>query len=254
MLLALIEIIQSIGWQHMASIWAVVIFAAVMRAFTGFGFALTAVPVFSLLLPPTQAVVLSASLTLAVSLTTWDTFWGKFPLRSMLPLLLSAAVGTLLGAQLLERLPAAHFLLWIGLLVVLASVVLSLYRPKTRVTARRWGVLAGAVSGVMNGLFAIPGPAVIVYAMATEPDVGRCRALLLTFFMFSAVMALAAYGASGYVTPRSPWLFLFAFPAMYAGDKLGWWLFHRYGSRLHRRVALAVLMAVGLSIMLRALL
>ena len=36
--------------------------AAIMRAFTGFGFALTAVPVLSLFLVPTDAVVLVALL------------------------------------------------------------------------------------------------------------------------------------------------------------------------------------------------
>ena len=44
--------------------------AAVLRSFTGFGFALAAVPVYSLFLPPTQAVVLSASLALAIGIQT----------------------------------------------------------------------------------------------------------------------------------------------------------------------------------------
>ena len=115
------------------------------------------------------------------------------------------------------------------------------------------GGMAGLLSGLLNGAFAIPGPPVIVYAMATEPDPARSRALLLTFFLFSSTVALGAYTAAGFVTPLSPWLFLLAFPAMYVGDKVGYHLFHRFGTAFYRRVALAVLFSVGVGITLKAL-
>lgn len=40
---------------------------------------------------------------------------------------------------------------------------------------------------------------------------------------------------------------------MYLGDKMGYWLFKRFGTRLHRQIALAVLFAVGFGITARAL-
>ena len=52
--------------------------AALLRAFTGFGFAMIAVPVFSLLLLPNEAVVLAATLTIAVSSTSYKEWWGTF--------------------------------------------------------------------------------------------------------------------------------------------------------------------------------
>ena len=58
---------------------------------------------------------------------------------------------------------------------------------------------------------------------------------------------------AGLVTPLSFWLFLLAFPAMYVGDKIGYRLFHRHGTTLYRRVALAALYAVGVGIILKAL-
>ena len=78
--------------------------------------------------------------------------------------------------------------------------------------------------------------------------------MLLTFFLFSALLALASYAEAGFVKPVSPWLFVLAFPAMYVGDKVGYHLFHRYGTTLYRRVALVMLFAVGLGITLKSLL
>lgn len=229
-------------------LWSVVVLAAVLRAFTGFGFALAAVPVFALLMPPTETVVLSASLALAVNLLTLRSYWGVFPLRPLLPMLGLAGVGTWLGTQLLGQFSPQQFRTWIGVAVIAACALLAFYRPQHHRHGPWLGGMTGMVSGLLNGAFAIPGPPVIVYAMATEPQPARSRALLMTFFLGSTLMALAAYASAGFVTARAPWLFLLAFPAMFLGDKLGFWLFDRYGGRLYRRVALLVLFTIGVSI------
>ena len=248
------EALASIDLPHLALLWAVVVMAAVLRAFTGFGFGLAAVPVFALMMAPTQAVVLSTCLTLAISLLTLRTYWGGFETGRLLPMLAMSLVGTILGAILLTEISPRQFQLWIGLTVILACVVLSLYRPHQLKPSITLGGLTGLVSGVLNGAFAVPGPPVIIYAMATESEPARTRSLLITFFLFSAMMALATYAAAGFFTPASPWLFLLSFPAMYVGDKLGYWLFRRYGTAMYRRIALLLLFGLGLLITMRALL
>ena len=248
------ELFNAISPVQLLLVWGVVVFAAVMRAFTGFGFALAAVPVFALFMAPTQAVVLSASLTLAVSLLTLKTYWGQYPLKPMIPMLVLSGIGTAVGAASLTLISPEQFKLWVGLSVVLACIGLTLYKPSQQKSRPVAAGATGLASGLMNGAFAIPGPPVIVYAMATESTPARSRALLMTFFLFSAILGLGSYAAAGFMTAASPWLFLLAFPAMYLGDKLGYRLFYRYGTELYRRVALVVLFAVGVSITANALL
>ena len=145
-------------------IWGVIILAAILRAFTGFGFALAAVPVFSLLMSPAQAVVLSASLAFAISLLTIRTYWGSYPLATMAPLLAMALAGTGVGVLVLTALSGEQFQLYIGVAVLLACLALTFYRPG-RLRPGPWrGAAAGVVSGLLNGAFAIPGPPVIPYA------------------------------------------------------------------------------------------
>ena len=252
MLSGLLARVLDIGLVQLVAIWSVVVFAAIMRAFTGFGFALTAVPVISLFMLPTQAVVLSVMLTLAVSLLTLPTFWGKFPVRTLWPLIVSAALGTVLGTVLLANVPSSVFQLGIGVSVIGASLALTFYRPAQKEAGPGLTATTGFASGLMNGAFAIPGPPVIIYAMATQPEPDRSRALLMTFFLFSAIAAVLSYCVAGFVQVDSLWLFLLVFPAMYVGDKLGYYLFHRYGTGLYRRVALGVLFLVGGTIAARA--
>jgi uncharacterized membrane protein YfcA len=235
-------------------IWAAVLFASVLRSFTGFGFALAAVPAFSLFLSPAEAVVLSASLALAISLLSLPSYRGVISLRDMAPLVSMSWLGTMAGAAVLTGISVALFQLFVGLSVILACLGVTVSRP-----ARPWKNpllpwSMGLLSGLMNGALAIPGPPMIVYAMLTEFEPRRSRALLMTFFMISALLALASYAVAGMVNLQSLVYFLLALPVLYLGDKWGTRLFLRFGDAFYRRVALIGLAAIGISITLRALL
>ncbi len=240
--------------QQLALLWLAVLVAAVLRSFTGFGFGLAAVPIFVLFMPPTEAVVLSTSLTFAISLISVKTYWGVYPARSLSPMLAFALVGTALGVLVLDRLDIRQFQLLVGIAVIVTCLLLTRCRPRRRRSGGPVSGLVGLLSGLLNGAFAMPGPPVIVYAMATQMDPARSRSLLMTFFLFSTAMALVFYALAGFFTPATPWLFGLAFPAILAGDRLGYLLFRRFADRIYRQVALALLLLVGLATAFRSLL
>lgn len=227
--------------------------AAVMRAFTGFGFALMAVPVLSLFLAPADAVVLVASLTLTTSLVTYRAWWGRFRLGDGLPMVCGSVVGTVVGVLFLAQLSLAQFQLWIGLIVIVLCLLLSRYQPKSSSGGPVLAAGTGAVSGLMNGAFAIPGPPVIVYAMACIPEPVNSRGFLMAFFMISSLISLITFSISGLVTTTPFYLFPLSLPAVLVGDRLGTWLFRRIGGQAYRPVALAVSLGVGLAITFKAL-
>ena len=248
------NILSSVDPVQLVLVWFAVLGAAVLRSFTGFGFGLAAVPVFALFMPPTQAVVLSACLAFTISVLSLRTYWGVYPLRPLLPMLTMALLGTALGVFLLGHLQVRQFQLWVGIAVIATCVVLTRYHPRQRSVSKPVDGAAGLLSGVLNGAFSIPGPPVVIYAMVTETDAARSRSLLMTFFLFSALLALVFYAAAGFFVPATPWLFAMALPAILLGDRLGYWLFTRYGTRFYRRVALLLLFAVGLAVIARSLL
>ena len=224
-----------------------------LRAFTGFGFALAAVPAFSLFLPPAQAVVLTAVLGLAISVIGLPTYWGTVSPRALVPLVLAALPGTALGVVLLTLASPAQFQLGVGLAVLAACLALSLFRPVRRLESTLLGSVTGLLSGVLNGAVAIPGPPVIVYAMLAEPEPLRSRALLMMFFLASAVIALCSYAVAGLVGSQALVYALWSLPALLVGDRVGFGLFRRYGDALYRRLALGTLTAIGLILTLKAL-
>ena len=235
-------------------IWIAVFAATILRSFTGFGFALVAVPVLALFMPPAQVVVLSSSMAFTLSLLSVRSFSSIVSFGEMKPLLLMSVIGTALGAYTLAWIPVDLFQLCVGVAVLIACVGVVASRPEKPVKGRSLPWLAGLLSGVMNGAIAIPGPPMIIYTMLTEFDPIRSRAMLMAFFLASSGFALVSYTAAGIVELQSVKYYLLAVPVLIVGDRLGHRLFDHYGRAFYRKVAIFALAALGVSISLRALL
>jgi hypothetical protein len=106
----------------------------------------------------------------------------------------------------------------------------------------------------MNGAFAIPGPPVILFVMATIHDPTRSRAFLMMFFFVSNLISMAMFSVAGIVTSTPFYLFLVAFPVMLVGDLAGAWAFRKAGGRAYRPVVMGVCILVGVAITAKALL
>tara|TARA_B110000090_G_scaffold178353_1_gene202027 strand:+ start:3259 stop:4008 length:750 start_codon:yes stop_codon:yes gene_type:complete len=234
-------------------IWAGVVSASILRSFTGFGFALAVVPVFAVFMPPAEVVVLAASLSLVLSFVSLRIWWGVFSVREILPLILLAGVGTALGTFLLIGMSGGSFQLWTGVAVLLACLGLTQSRPVTPADSPALTACAGVLSGLMNGALAVPGPPMIVYALLTQFDPARSRALLMFFFTASSLLALGSYAVADLFVPNMLWYVALALPALFVGERLGNALFVKYSGALYRRVAVLALFSMGIVVIVRAL-
>ena len=143
-------------------------------------------------------------------------------------MLMGAVLGTAIGVWFLASLSVTEFQLWIGVLVVIASIVLSRFTPSERPASGAASLGTGVASGLMNGAFAIPGPPVILYVIATMTEATQSRAFLMMFFWCSSIVSLAMFALAGLVTPRPFQLLWVALPAMWLGNQVGDWAFHSF--------------------------
>ena len=95
------ELLSATSLSIMMALWTIILLASILRAFTGFGFALCAVPGFSLFLPATDSAVLSVMLTLGINILTIRSYVGEYPPKSMSLILVMALLGTVAGNQVL---------------------------------------------------------------------------------------------------------------------------------------------------------
>lgn len=238
---------MTLSFDLVVTIWLAVAIASVLRAFTGFGFALAAVPIFTWVLPPSLAVVLSASLVCATSSLRFGAFRKSLPQRNLSVLLIALIVCSSVGVVFLSSLDRAKFQLLAGLILLIACILLVFSKQFSFTGSTVKDLFTGSAAGLLNGLLSMPGPPLIVYVLATEKDPAQSRALLMTLLLASASLALVNFAWMGFVTLDSLWLFLLAWPVMLLGDRLGNRWFERYGSAQYRRVAISVLILIALS-------
>ena len=227
--------------------------AALLRGFTGFGFAIAAVPVLSLVLPPTRVVPLTVVLQLLASMVDFRAASRITDWRSLMWLSPGMMVGTPLGLWLLTRLSANEARFTIGLLLIGSVAVLGRDLRLPERPAKWVPGLVGVISGAMNGAAGMSGPPVVAYLMALPHSTTVVPATSLVFFTFTAIVAIVPFTLAGLIDRYTLLLAVLTYPVLFVGTHLGALAFRRTKPHHHRRIALTVLSGLAMVLIVRAL-
>lgn len=229
----------------LAIILAATLGAGCLRGLTGFGFALAAVPVYSLILSPLEAVAIALLLQIgAAPLDLWQSR-HHVDRQALWRLCAGALIGAPPGALLAVHLPPDLMRVVIALFV-LAGLAALLARLTIR-GGRGPALAAGALAGFLAGLAAMPGPPAVAYFLGRGGEKAVIRASLLMFFAFSATVSLLAMAlGSGKLGGAVLVFAALAYPAMLLGGMAGAALFRRLPEGSYRHAAIAVLLVSAL--------
>jgi uncharacterized protein len=225
---------------------AIVFLASAAQAITGFGFALVLVPLLAIVYDPKLVVIISISLGLLCKLPLLVASWRQVQLLRIVPLALTAVVGTFFGIQILLRADADILRLVIGVVVVaLASpMLLNFRRPVIRERLAAFGV--GFVSGVLGGATSMGGPPVVLLGVNQGWKKESFRANLLAFFVVSNTSSLVNLAGAGALQPAALELDLLLVPATVLGIVVGNWLFKKIDADRFRKLVVLFTIATGL--------
>ena len=97
--------------------------------------------------------------------------------------------------------------LLLGIILILLSIYFFFFAGKIKFHPSAWkGALAGGISGIMNGLFAMGGPPMVIYFMVSSKDMKDYLATIQMYFALSNIYTTAIKAAAGYVT-RDVWIY-----------------------------------------------
>lgn len=249
---ALWQIAVQIGWLNWVLLGLAVIAATVLRAFSGFGTALALVPLAAMVIPADQAVTLAAIVSVTASIRTVFTVQQDMDRHSMPWLVGGAALGLPLGIYVLTILPENMLRLAIGVTVMGSAVLLFRIKPVLRQLPRNMALATGMLSGMMSGSIAMPAPPITVWFLATQSNPVISRASMMVYFVLVNIMAIVGYAIAGVFGLTSLVNWLLMLPFIWIGDKLGFWLFNRYGGAWYRKAAIMLLFVIGLISLVRA--
>lgn len=204
-------------------ILAAVLVGATLQRIAGMGLGLVVAPLLSVLLGPVTGVLISNaaggfSALLVLVVLRGDVDWRRF--TRMAPLIV---LGSILGALTVRAIGSAWLEILVGATVLLALSWTLLVGARVRPQGVSAALGAGTAAGFMNTTAGVAGPAMTVYAVATDWQQRSFAATLQPVFLLASVSALVSKGALGSVP---------------AGGVAPWWVW--------AMVAVAVATGVGL--------
>ena len=182
-----------------AALCMITCLAGTMRGFSGFGSGLLMAPVFSLVMPPADVVVLILALNLATTFQLMREALKLVQWSLVLRLFIPSLAGIPIGLSLIHFLDPPLIRKMIAVLVALISIALlsGWYYDARR--GRVPDAATGLLSGALTSLAGIGGPPVILYLLSDRqqsPRVARATCLVFFFLAQVAIMVPLAIGGS----------------------------------------------------------
>ena len=224
-----------------------------VNGLTGFGTALTAIPVWIHVLSPPLAGALGAAAGVTGQLQMIHLIWHAVEWRRVAPFILAGLAGVPLGTWALPMIDIRLFKLGIGCVLILyCSFSLFAERlARTGLSAaggRVADALVGFGGGIMSGLAGLSGPLPIMWATFKPWSRDEKRALFQIFnltILFATVCSSAIAG----LLPSAFWhALLICVPATFVGVRLGAFAYGHLDDRRYDRVVVSLLLATGVSL------
>jgi uncharacterized membrane protein YfcA len=218
----------------------IVVLAAAVRGFSGFGSALIYVPLMSAVYGPQVAAVTFVLSDILTGLTFLPGVWRKAVWREIMPLAVSAVFALQFGALILQHADPVALRWFICVLVGAVVVILaSGWRYQGRpVLAATIGV--GLFAGLLGGAAQIGGPPIVLYWLGSAATAVVVRANFVVFFTIFSIGGAASYALHGLVVPQALALTLFLAPLQILAMMAGWRLFYLASEKTYRRTAYVI--------------
>ena len=232
---------------------SLIIFCAFfVRSLSGFGSALVSIPFLALFFDLKFAVPLEALFEVLFSLILLPQVYKKISYRALAPLLIGAALGSLLGSYFLFSLNGNFLRKIFGLAVIAFALKLWLEQKTDKVQAisKFWGILAGGLGGILGGLFGTSGPPYVMYLSSCLKQKEVLRATLITLFALDYTWRAGLFALNGaYTWPMLTYV-VYLTPAMVLGSILGHKTQVHLNEKIFQRLIALILGASGCLLLL----
>jgi uncharacterized membrane protein YfcA len=225
--------------------------AGFVHGLTGFGFALVATPVLTLLFDAKTAVLLSILLSVPpVAFVVLASRRG-IDRRWLWRAGTCSLLGSPLGGLVLLFVSRSLLGVLIGLGTVAASALILSGYSRPFKNPDRAGAIAGFLGGLLTGSTNLGGPPVVLSLVNQGVDQERLRGSVNAFFLLSHLFTFPVLVASGLITSSVVGSFLSLIPAAVLTVPVGAWAARRLPEARFRAVVTWVVLLSGLALLLR---
>ena len=168
----------------------IILFASIVRGFSGFGFSASSVSLLAFILPAKQIVPIILLLEIIASFFMIPSIWKKINWKFVFYLLLGVILGTPIGINLLSILDPKFAHLIIASTVLIFAILLLKGYKNTKLNHNVSKFFVGSVAGTVNGFGTLAGLTIALYLLIISAEPAVIRASLAALFFFTDFYAL----------------------------------------------------------------
>jgi uncharacterized protein len=224
----------------------VLFFASLIKVVLGFGEALVAMPVLTLMIGIHTATPLVGLVSITLTALVLLQHRQHIEVSRVWRLVIASGCGVPFGLMVLRYFPAEVAIRLLGLLIVLYSLY-SLFQPRLH-TIRHplWGYGLAFSSGLLGTAYSTGGPPMVVYTNAQDLAPEAYQGMLQSFFLPSNVLIVSGHALSGLWTGEVLTMFLLTLPIMLLAFGVGNAVSHYIPKVLFSQFVRAGLLVLGL--------
>lgn len=226
--------------------------ASTVQATAGFGFALVAMPLLSMVIGPVHALAVISLVAMVNSTSTAVTARAHTQWRAVATTSLASVAAMPLGVIALSRLDDRALRIAIAVCVALAAAVLAMGFRLQRASTTA-DVVAGVVSGTLSTSTGTSGPPIVLALQAKQLSAASVRATMSTQFVLTSPPSIAILAIAGKIEVSDVWLALAAAPILFVSWTVGNRLFGRIDQVRYNQLVIAMLFAIAAVSIVRAL-
>ena len=225
-----------------------------VRSSLGFGDALVAMPLLTLVVGLKTATPTVALVATTIAITILAKNWKIADLKATFHLVLSSFIGIPVGLVLLKGVNENFMKALLGTILIFYGIY-NLLKPHLRkISANfRFAFLFGFIAGVLGGAYNTNGPPVVIYGTLRRWAPDHFRATMQSYLLPTGFLILLGHGLSGLWTTQVFKYYIFSLPtvflAIYVGGKA-----HKAMTQKHfDRYVNAALIVMGTVLIIRPL-
>ncbi len=237
--------IDGLAWGGIAIGAAAFFLAGFARGYAGFGLSAIIVAALTLFLPPAEVVPIAILLEVTASVLQAPGIWRRIDWRTLVLLLVGAAVGNPVGVAGLIWLSADTARIIIASIIAVASLLMLCGIKAHRASGTVGSIGAGFVSGVANGLSALGGLPIALLLVARNDGPAVMRATMIAYFFLLDTYAGGLFASQGLMTGDVIGRYAIGLPLALAGLFIGGRLFSKSTPKSFRKIVLGLLIALS---------
>lgn len=157
--------------------------------------------------------------------------------KLILPLICAALITTPFAVKISSSLPTDIMTVILGIVLIVLSFYFLFFQKRIKIKPTTiGGVGAGALGGILNGLFSTGGPPIVLYLANATDDKSIYFASIQFYFAIANIYATAIRALDGIVTLKTVGLALIGAVVCIVGDIIGLSLFKKLNAERIKQI------------------